>query len=370
MTMQNIQRRIINPWLGLAAIAFVMSGCLAAPDESSGNSGDNAKAQGAQVLDSDLGQLAFTVSAPKASVTASESPYVTVSVTNNASHSIRLLKWQTSVLGVDSPIFEVTRDGVAVDYVGRVYKRPAPTASDYVVLAPNQTVTNTVDLGESYDLSTSGNYSVRFQTYVEHEESSPEPSILLSSNAIGLWLEGRPGAQMAAESLTPGYASCSSTQKTAIATALKNASVYANGALTYMNGTPGSTARFTTWFGTYTSSRWTSVQSHYSKMKSAFDSKTFSFDCACSDSAYAYTYPTQPYKIYLCSAFWSASATGTDSKAGTIVHETSHFNVIAGTQDYAYGQTAAKSLAKSSPAKAILNADSHEYFAENSPALN
>jgi len=38
--------------------------------------------------------------------------------------------------------------------------------------------------------------------------------------------------------------------------------------------------------------------------------------------------------------------------------------VVAGTQDYQYGQTACKSLAISNPKKAIHNADSHEYFAE------
>jgi peptidyl-Lys metalloendopeptidase len=39
-------------------------------------------------------------------------------------------------------------------------------------------------------------------------------------------------------------------------------------------------------------------------------------------------------------------------------------------QDYAYGQSAAKSLATSNPSNAIMNADSHEYFAENNPALS
>jgi peptidyl-Lys metalloendopeptidase len=48
----------------------------------------------------------------------------------------------------------------------------------------------------------------------------------------------------------------------------------------------------------------------------------------------------------------------------------SHFTVVAGTSDYAYGQTAAKRLATSNPKKAINNADSHEYFAENTPAQN
>ena len=43
--------------------------------------------------------------------------------------------------------------------------------------------------------------------------------------------------------------------------------------------------------------------------------------------------------------------------------------MIAGTDDYAYGQTAAKQLAISNAAQARFNADSHEYFAENTPNL-
>ncbi|MDZ7813484.1 MAG: M35 family metallo-endopeptidase [Ideonella sp.] len=85
---------------------------------------------------------------------------------------------------------------------------------------------------------------------------------------------------------------------------------------------------------------------------------------------YAYVYPTQPYKIYVCGAFWNAPMTGTDSKGGTLVHEMMHFNVVAASDDWAYGQTASKSMAISNPTKALDNSDSHEYFAENTPFQN
>jgi peptidyl-Lys metalloendopeptidase len=93
-------------------------------------------------------------------------------------------------------------------------------------------------------------------------------------------------------------------------------------------------------------------------------------NCGCNQSYYAYVYPTRPYEIFVCRAFWSAPNTGTDSKAGTLIHEMSHFNVVAGTDDWAYGQTAARNLASSDPAKALDNADNHEYFAENTPSQN
>ncbi|CAF4470839.1 unnamed protein product [Rotaria sp. Silwood2] len=43
--------------------------------------------------------------------------------------------------------------------------------------------------------------------------------------------------------------------------------------------------------------------------------------------------------------------------------------IVIDTYDYAYGQMASTSLALSTPSKAIMNADSHEYFAENLPVL-
>jgi peptidyl-Lys metalloendopeptidase len=47
----------------------------------------------------------------------------------------------------------------------------------------------------------------------------------------------------------------------------------------------------------------------------------------------------------------------------------SHFNVVASTDDWVYGQAGAKNLAITNPTQAIDNADNHEYFAENNPVL-
>ena len=49
---------------------------------------------------------------------------------------------------------------------------------------------------------------------------------------------------------------------------------------------------------------------------------------------------------------------------------TPNFTLLGGTDDYVYGQSGAKALAKSNPAHAVMNADNHEYFSENTPALN
>jgi peptidyl-Lys metalloendopeptidase len=72
-------------------------------------------------------------------------------------------------------------------------------------------------------------------------------------------------------------------------------------------------------------------------------------------------------KIHVGQAFWDAPLTGTDSKGGTLVHETSHFRVVAGTRYWVYGQAGAAQLAKEAPERTAGNADSHEYFGENQP---
>ena len=79
--------------------------------------------------------------------------------------------------------------------------------------------------------------------------------------------------------------------------------------------------------------------------------------------------PFQFGTIYLCGAFWNAPQIGTDTMAGTLIQMSSKFTANGGAVDYVYGQTDAMNLAISNAPHAIFNADNHEYFAENNPAL-
>ncbi|MEJ7806748.1 MAG: M35 family metallo-endopeptidase, partial [Telluria sp.] len=149
---------------------------------------------------------------------------------------------------------------------------------------------------------------------------------------------------------------------------IRFASTMTNGSNAYMGGALG--ARYTKWFGAADAGRISTVKANFAAIKDAFDNKPITVDCGCRKTYYAYVFPNQPYKIFVCKAFWTAPMTGTDSKGGTLVHEMSHFTAVAGTDDWVYGQAGAASLAISDPAKATNNADSHEYFSENTPALN
>jgi hypothetical protein len=85
------------------------------------------------------------------------------------------------------------------------------------------------------------------------------------------------------------------------------------------------------------------------------------------DNLYAYVHPSDAtHQIYLGKDFYDAPITGTDSAAGTLGHEMSHFDDIGGTKDYLYGQTFSRALARTEdPNAALKNADSFEYWLEH-----
>lgn len=101
--------------------------------------------------------------------------------------------------------------------------------------------------------------------------------------------------------------------------------------------------------------------SHLEKM----NEKSFELANKKHEKVYAYVYPNKDDKIYLGNAFDKAPPTGDNSKAGTLVHETSHFDSVGGTADEDYGHEACEDMAETDPKKAQNNADSYEYFTED-----
>ena len=304
-----------------------------------------------------------------------------VVVTNTGATDVRVPRWQMPKSQLDANLFEVSRDGKPVRYLGILAKRGAAGPKDFVTLKPGQSLRGRTELTRHYDMFDGGEYVVAFRLDLldgVEMEALRRDADGVESNAITIWRDGPVGARADWDALNApvsqeslGYTNCSSSQQSSINSAVNGATTYSTGAKNYLNGKTWSTVgpRYTTWFGAIDSNRFNTVKNHFVAIENAFQTAPVVVDCSCTQNYYAYVYPTQPYKIYVCNAFWSAPNTGTDSRAGTLVHEMSHFNVVAGTDDWAYGQTACKKLAKRAT-KAIDNADSHEYFAENTPALN
>jgi peptidyl-Lys metalloendopeptidase len=319
----------------------------------------------------------------------SDNVVVLVTMTNTSNATQYLLKWQTPFGAVEAPLFDITRDGIPVAYQGRQVKRAAPTAADYIALKPGASRSARIELSALYRMDVTGAYSIRYRSSMLQLFARPAPAPAApralaepAQAAASVWIDGRlPRGQAetapipAQEGAGLSFSRCSNPQQETITGAVQAAQAMAQDADTYMGqgqeqGQASSGPRYTTWFGAADAERSKTVARHYAAIKDAFASKPVTVDCGCNDAYYAYVYPNQPYKIYVCKAFWSAPMTGTDSKGGTLVHEMSHFTVVAGTNDWVYGQSGAAGLAISDPAKAIDNADSHEYFGENTPHLD
>jgi peptidyl-Lys metalloendopeptidase len=321
-------------------------------------------------------------------------------LTNESDQALQVLRWNTPLDGFKSDMFHVENDGVQVPYLGRVYKRAAPEPEDYLLIQPGETVQHAVNFLDAYDVAATGHYRVRYRTHKLHAGSgrqaalakgfmAQQPSSLSVRANIATFeqIEGRKPKLVGGVDPTlakrlraasparkvPTFSGCSAAQQGQLKNALTEAAKMAAAARDALQGAVGwarpNAPRYREWFGIFDKSRFDTVCAHYANIADALANKTVTFLCDCTDSAYAYVYPSKPYEIHLCKAFWAAPLTGSDSQAGTLVHETSHFNVVAGTDDHSYGQSACRALAKNTPSEAIDNADSHEYFAENTPAL-
>ncbi|MCJ8272164.1 MAG: M35 family metallo-endopeptidase [Psychrosphaera sp.] len=341
-----------------------------------------------------------------ANLVGSSDVVANISYTNTDSQPVSMLSYlmkANSNGDLEENLFTVTLDGKAVEYQGMHVKRPAPTKADYITIRPGQTVSYKVELSGVYDLKQSGNYTFQYnatnmnmfadQPMVNRAAAimgmdgvhSNEAEAFVTKSAssyIGIELskakKGKPcnprketcdgGGGDPDPSGIEFTGSCSSGEQSNLISALAAAKDMANDSISSLNGSSGD--RYNSWFGSYSSSRHNTVSGNFDSIKDALDNKPLTFDCSCNQSYFAYVYPNQPYKVYFCKAFWNARETGTDSRGGTIIHEMSHFNAVAGTDDVVYGQSGARALAISNPNDAVKNADSHEYFAENNPSEN
>ncbi|WP_089726187.1 M35 family metallo-endopeptidase [Candidatus Thiosymbion oneisti] len=326
------------------------------------------------------GSLQASLAVYKSSHHAYDALILEFSLTNHGSEPVQVLPWNTPLEEeFKAPIFKVKKSGQAIEYIGRMVKRPAPTADDYITIEPGEVVSAMLDLAEGYAIYDVGSYLITYDADLailggpNAKAYGVGAASSVSAAATLVLSEDRPLplSPMAKEATFTG---CTGSQQGTINSAFASAQQIANEAASTLTSTPTnqrSTApRYVRWFGTYTQSRYATVESNFRAISNALYDGDITFDCSCNDNFYAYVYANRPYEIYLCNVFWSAPRLGIDSQAGTIVHEISHFTNVAGTDDYAYGQDSAINLASRYPSLAIDNADSYLYFAENTPPLS
>jgi len=303
-----------------------------------------------------------------------EEVFVDWSVANQQDEPLRLLNWNTPLEGEwNSKMFFVQHVGSDnfAEYQGRVYKRAEPSENDFSLLVSSAPKSGRLSLSEGYNFYEAGVYKVRMQFNVEVNGNLH----FVQSNTVLLRVLSE---DLEADRITTGsrafgsrvsYNGCSSSEQSTVKTAISNAVTASQNAENYMASS--CTSEYVTWFGTYSSSNWNTIKSDFTNINNKLASNNFGIDCTCNQpGTYAYVYPSDPsHTIFLCPVFWSASSNKYtyNSQPGTLTHEMSHFNDIAGTEDYQYGVTGCMNLAKSNPSRAVNNADSHEYFQESQP---
>jgi len=327
---------------------------------------------------------------------------VTFELANSGDEDAYVLTWYTPLEGLWSDCLRVTRDGEPVPYDGPLAKRGEPTEEDYVRVPAGESVTADVELSRAYQVTEPGTYDVAVDTRLADVTSEGERAFkgrlreevgtprklesppatfevqrgenrratfgeamrLLESDAnvleAGLFMKGLLGGGPVAKAAAPKFNGGTAQQQAAVSQAHDDGYDLVIDALASL----ANDAQYKEWFGTHTSARLDKVKNSYEKIKSRMDSTTFTYDLTgtgCKPRTYAYTYKGGT-TIWMCDLFWTAPAMGTDSKAGTVVHEHSHAS--ARTDDIVYGQAKARNLASTDPDKAIINADNYEYYAK------
>ena len=316
---------------------------------------------------------------------------IDISLANSGTEPVSVLLWDTpfeqtlssNVFLIekavkDFPFMEVAK------YSGRSVKRSAPSAEHYRIIQPGKMIRKSVKLNDYYDIKRFGEHRVQFAGNIHYKvvggiegraKSTPDSiatlnhaKLLSGSVDVSLVPSLRPRLR------PPTYDSCSVQEIGDIVEAANIAETLVDTALSdlasLLPSERASSPRYIEWFGTVTDNRYNRVVSNLSAIDQALESETLQFNCGCTDAGvFAYVYPAFPYSITLCPSFRNASPNGQDSRAGTIIHELSHFNVVAATDDHAYSHVGVRALAISSPDTAITNADSYEYFAENAPIV-
>lgn len=316
-------------------------------------------------------------------VTPAEAGQLEFTITNTSGDTVSFLRYHTPLGGFDNEVFTVTRDDEALDYLGRVALRLGPTPQDWITLENGESVDAWIDLGEVYDLRRGGVYTFTFSFpvgYLPGAETpdlreaaqpastkqgaparAPYQSALVRSDEVEVFVDGPADVEeLAPPFLTKGYSGCSSSQRSSLSTARSYGSSLSARSYNQLAGTSGSSnSLYRTWFGSYASSRYSYVQGNYYDLYYAFQ-RTWQYTCtSCEAGVIAYVYPVYAYYVWICPGFFNY---GSVERGSFLLHEASHWNAVAGTDDYGYGSSYCQSLARSYPSYAVQNADNYRYF--------
>lgn len=318
-------------------------------------------------------------------------------LSNRSDFSVYVLKAYTPLEGLRSDCLDVFWNGEPIPYDGPLIKRGRETAQSYVMIDPGESIEEVVDISECYAVSAKGIYEVSFRGDIRDVIAAKDfrPKSLKRHTKLNVRPSARPtgfkvkqSGRGRATSGAVARAAREAREREAGSEPTDQVVQLREKAPTLVGGTAARKAQtrqahgdgydlckdafstlandpnYRTWFGAHTAGRFETVKSVYAKTKNGFEKTQFTYHlnggASCAPSDFAYTFFGSD-EIWLCGGFWSAPQTGTDSKAGVVLHE--HTHASADTDDHTYGQTDCKALAKNDPSKAVENADNFEYHA-------
>ena len=178
-------------------------------------------------------------------------------------------------------------------------------------------------------------------------------------------------------SAVSAFTGCTKPEREKITSALSNAKSLA----VFAAAAVGDDEIYEKWFGKFSLEGAEVVRRTLKTVAGAIRSGTVTTKCrtiadeTCQANAYAYVYGDEPYNIYLCPRFFHLPEIGSlrpgslfsdnGTRAGTIIHELSHFDITGQTKDHCYTRRLCLAFAESDPVLAVNNADSFQYFAED-----
>lgn len=173
------------------------------------------------------------------------------------------------------------------------------------------------------------------------------------------------------------FEACEKTEIAVIRAAIAGAHDLARQAAVSIGDTPD----YRRWFGHYTRQGADQVRRDLKAVDKALSEVDLHNVCVntgldgCKGDTYAYIYRSNAWTIHYCRPFFGLpSVLGTSPNSGnleygtiegTIIHELSHFDQTAGTEDFCYSRTDCERMALRDANSARRNADSLQYYSED-----
>ena len=143
----------------------------------------------------------------------------------------------------------------------------------------------------------------------------------------------------------------------------------------------GDTENYRRWFGPYSKQHAETARSTLKAVYTTIATSQIRVIClnandeGCEDDTYAFVYTDEAYVVNICPQYFelptmlvedpTAPEMQNGTREGTMIHEISHFIRVAGTDDFWYSRATSEDEARHDPRSAVRNADSFQYFAED-----